>query len=87
MVDSGSLLALSPYQHYHYTTTLGITIQKYIYYLSLAKELCKHVCSKIYLGELDGEELGHARPETVAEDDQLVVRPLLQPRHQGVQHL
>ena len=42
---------------------------------------------RVYLGELDGEELGHARPEAVAQDDQLVVRPLLKLRRQGVQHL
>ena len=51
VVDSGSLLALSPYQHYtyHYTWTLGIIIGKYIYNLSLAKELCTVQCASMYV--------------------------------------
>lgn len=36
--------------------------------------------------KLEGEELGHAAPEAVAEDDQLVVRKLFEFIHQEIHH-
>ena len=37
------------------------------------------------LGQLDGEQLGHASPEAVAHDEEGVLGPLLQLGHQRVQ--
>ena len=36
--------------------------------------------------EVEGEQLGHAAPEAVAENDQLVVRKLFEFLHQEVHH-
>ena len=37
-------------------------------------------------GELESEELGHASPEAIAEDDELVIRKLFEFLHQRVHY-